>query len=317
MENKKLLKWKIVSIVLAAAILIVAIGSGYSIVKLKEKTDILAEITAVQKDDIVKLGEALDVALEESGSVNVSWRGKKWCSYGDSITQLKSWQDYITEYFGFARHYERGIGSATITKSEQTWWANPDGSYNSRYGFESTEQPAGTTEHEGYFCSTDRINTMIPEDTDLVVVMGGTNDADLSLNIPLGDLSYPYDETTFKGAVASMIVKIQQRVPNAVIVLCSPLSGRGPEDETLMHGNTTEPQYNGIGLTTQDYAEAMEEVCEYLSIPYIDVFGETGINCFNRAQYISDTVHPNDEGGKAIARVIIGRLETLKPVERK
>ena len=115
------------------------------------------------------------------------------------------------------------------------------------------------------------------------------------------------------------IVKIRRRVPNAVIVLCSPLSGRGPEDETRgCHGNTTEPQYNGIGLTTQDYAEAMEEVCEYLSIPYIDVFGETGINCFNRAQYIfGDSVHPNDEGGKAIARVIIGRLETLKPVERK
>lgn len=315
MEGKSSKFWKIISFVLAAGLIIVASAAVYSIMKLNDKVNNIGLQNELLQEDINQVGDEIDMNM--SRTVTASWKGKKWCSYGDSITQLKSWQDYITEYFGFAEHYERGIGSSTFTKSDQTWWANPDGSYNSRYGFETTEQPEGTTEHEGYFCSTDRINTMIPLDTDLVVVMGGTNDADLSLNIPLGDLSYPFDETTFKGAVASTIVKIQERVPDAVIVMCSPLSGRGPEDEEHMHDNTTEPQYNGIGLTTQDYAEAMEEVCEYLSIPFIDVFGETGINSFNRNRYISDTVHPNEEGGKAIARVIIGRLDDLKPVERK
>ena len=315
--KKKIDIWKVVVSLIIAVMLIVTGTSVYGILQLKQELAEVRSVQGEQKGDLIKLSDTVNIKISSGMALDVSWRGKTWCSYGDSITQLKGWQDYITEYFGFARHYERGIGSATITKSEQTWWANPDGSYNSRYGFESTGQPAGTTEHEGYFCSTDRIQTQIPKDVDLVLVMGGTNDADLSLDIPIGDMSYPYDETTFKGAVASMIVKIQQQAPGAVLVLCSPLSGRGPEGEELMHTNTTEPQYNGIGLTTADYAKAMEEVCEDLSIPYIDVFGKTGINCFNRTQYIADTVHPNEEGCKAIARVIIGGLDVLKPVERK
>ena len=57
-------------------------------------------------------------------------------------------------------------------------------------------------------------------------------------------------------------------------------------------------------------------MAEAFSIPYIDIFGSTGINQFNRNQYISDIVHPNEEGKKAIARVMIGALSDLKPVEK-
>lgn len=245
----------------------------------------------------------------------VSWAGKTWATYGDSITQNGGWQDYITEYFGFARHDNCGIGSSTFIQSDLVWYANPDGTYNSRYGFLGvTEAPEGTTEHEAYLCSEDRIQTQLDPDLDLVLIMGGTNDAGITVSAPLGDLSYPYDETTFMGAVASTVVKIQEQCPHAIIVLASPLSGRGPEDEEGMYEDQTEPEYNSLGLTTEDYARAMEEVAEYLSIPYIDVFGSTGINSFNRTQYISDIVHPNEEGMKAIARVVIGALDDLKPI---
>ena len=113
------------------------------------------------------------------------------------------------------------------------------------------------------------------------------------------------------------MVKIQKHAPNALIVLASPLSGRGPETEKREEqvANQTEPEYNLLGLTTQDYADAVREVAEYLSVPYIDVFGNTGINSFNRNQYIGDIVHPNDEGRKAIARVMIGALDDLKPID--
>ena len=271
-----------------------------------------------QNQDIHAIAEELGLSVSASSEFSVSWAGKKWVSYGDSITQMGGWQDYITDYFGFAEHYERGLGSCTFTKSDQIWYANPDGSYNSRFGFlDVTEAPEGTTEHEGYMCSWDRITTMIPADADLVVIMAGTNDAGITVSAPLGDLSYPFDETTFKGAVASTVVKIQEHAPHALIVLASPLSGRGPEteDKEEQVANQTEPEYNLLGLTTQDYADAVREVAEYLSIPYIDVFGSTGINSFNRNQYIGDIVHPNDEGRKAIARVMIGALDDLKPIE--
>ncbi len=280
----------------------------------------LRQAQRVQEQDVASLGDALGVSVSHSSTVTASWAGKTWVSYGDSITQMGGWQDYITEYFGFAEHFERGLGSCTFVQSDQIWYANPDGSYNSRYGFLGvTEAPEGTTAHEGYMCSTDRITTSIPADADLILVMAGTNDAGITVSAPLGDLSYPFDETTFKGAVASTVVKLQERAPKALIVLASPLSGRGPEteDKKEQTANRTEPEYNHLGLTTQDYADAIREVAEYLSIPYIDVFGSTGINSFNRNQYIGDIVHPNEEGQKAMARVMIGALDDLKPVEKK
>ncbi len=269
---------------------------------------------ARQEQLLNELAHQTDVNL----SVSASWSGKKWASYGDSITEIGGWQDYITEYFGFAEHYNCGIGSTTFIESSLVWYANADGSYNSRFGFLGVmEAPPGTTEHEAYLASEDRIRTQLPADLDLVVVMGGTNDAGVTVSAPLGDMSYPYDETTFKGAVAAAVVRIQKQCPHAIVVLASPLSGRGPEteDQALMTANQTEPEYNDLGLTTQDYAKAMEEVAQALSIPFIDVFGSTGINSFNRNQYIADIVHPNEEGQKAIARVMIGALDDLKPVQ--
>lgn len=255
-----------------------------------------------------------------SPAVDSTWEGKTWCSYGDSVTGYNVWQPYVTAALGFSEHYERGLGSSTYVVSGQTWYANPDGSYNSRRGFAGvTDAPEGTTEHEGYMCSWDRITTMIPQDVDLVVVMAGTNDAGPAISAPLGDLSYPFDETTFMGAVASTVVKIQEWCPNATVVLATPFSGRGVYEDGMtneqMAADQTEPVYNHIGLTTQDYAEAVMEVAEYLSVPCIDVFGNCGVNQFNRSRYLEDLVHPNAEGGKAIAKVIIGGLKAIAPVE--
>ena len=263
-------------------------------------------------------GDRTPVDIHVSGGelFRLSWAGKTWCSYGDSITQEASWQSYVTEYFGFARHYNRGIGSSTFAKNDQTWYANPDGSYNSRLGFAGvTEAPEGTTEHEGYLCSSDRIDVSVPEDADLILIMGGTND--MGANIPLGDLTYPFDETTFKGAVAATVVKIQEKVPQAVVVLASPLSGRGPEPEegaSLPDNRDTDAfVVNDLGLTTEDYRDAMEEVARAMSIPFIDVYGTTGINQWNRSQYLRDVVHPSERGGMALARAVIGGLEQIRP----
>ncbi len=254
-----------------------------------------------------------------SADFSVSWAGKTWCSYGDSITGYNVWQPYVTEYFGFSEHYLRGVGSATFVQSDLIWYANEDGSLNSQPGIAGvTEAPSGTHEVEGYLCSDERIQT-VPADVDLVVIMAGTNDAGPSISAPLGDLSYPFDETTFMGAVASTVVKMQEHCPDAVIVLASPFSGRGYEEEGQskeeMRQNQTEPVYNDLGLTTYDYAKAIEQVAEYLSIPYIDVFESCGVNQFNRYEYLEDLVHPTEEGGKAIARVMIGRLKEIAPID--
>ena len=261
-----------------------------------------------------------ELSGQGNADFSVSWAGKTWCSYGDSITGYNVWQSYVTEYFGFSEHYLRGVGSATFVQSGLVWYANEDGSFNSQPGIAGvTEAPAGTHEVEGYLCSEERIAT-IPADVDLVIIMAGTNDAGPSISAPLGDLTYPFDENTFMGAVASTVEKIQKRCPGATVVLASPFSGRGYEEEGQskeeMRQNQTEPVYNNLGLTTYDYAKAVEEVAGYLSIPYIDVFESCGVNQFNRYEYLEDLVHPTPAGGQAIAEIMIGRLKEIAPVSR-
>lgn len=240
------------------------------------------------------------------------WYAKKICTYGDSITQFGFWQKAVIDYHRFSKHYLRGIsGSKVSNVDSKKWWINADGS---THGAQTSfpEQPEGTTLISDYFCNDDRINT-IPLDTDIVLIMGGTND--FYTNVPLGDLDYDtnYKEETFKGALASTIMKVQKRLPDAVVVLMTIMNGQG-----LNNTNDAELKVNELGLKAIDYANAIKEVSYYFGIPCIDVFGKAGINSWNRNKYIlSDAIHPTynvlNSGSDQIARVVIGELKNIIP----
>jgi lysophospholipase L1-like esterase len=212
-----------------------------------------------------------------------SWyNGKKLTTFGDSITAGATWQPYLMSKLGFSSYTNLGVGGTKLAD---------DGSNTG-------------------MVTDARINT-IPLDSDVILLMGGTNDWG---SIPLGDLTYPYDVTRFKGALAQTILKLQTRCPNALIVVMSLLSGRGDVNGSGQAINGTTPAVNSLGLTSEDYANATKDVCHYMSTPFIDVFGKTGINQFNRATYITDTVHPNSAGGKLMANVIVNGLKGMEPV---
>lgn len=286
-----------------------------------------------------------NIALKEENS---DWYGKEFDTYGDSITaigngtdiydlekevflqkaQSESWQQYVVEKLKFSKHYGRGIGGQTFKWNNNKWWANADGSYNNRPESGGT-QPIGTTEHLGAFCSWDRIKTMINPNIQLHFIIGGTND--FGQNVPIGDTVFhsdnlldtdwqsdttyrefvgDFDINTFKGAIASAIMKIQSYSPNSIIVLGTPLSG----DSNNPTSNVTSRRTNSLGLTTLDYAKAMKEVAQEFSIPCIDVNGTTGINVLNRKSFIADEVHPyTSKGKKALARAVIGGLKNIIP----
>lgn len=148
-----------------------------------------------------------------------------------------------------------------------------------------------------------RIDT-ISSDSDVVIIMGGTNDCGQSIEI--GDLTYSdgFDTTKFKGGLATTIRMIQNRCPNALIFVASLCGGRGNEAGK----NLDTPVYNSKNLTSYDYAKATKDVAEFFNIQYVPVFEECGINCWNRATYIADTVHPNDFGEKQLAKIFIKYL---------
>lgn len=210
------------------------------------------------------------------------WSYKKWVSYGDSLTggATWEWQPTVIQALNIRWHGKRGIGGTTV----------------SRYG--NRDNP---------FCDDTRIDNSIDADAELVTIFGGHND--FGTNCPLGDLSYPFDEYTFKGALASTILKIQNRLTsnNAYIVVLTTANTRGKGTD-----NATSHEVNSIGLTHDDYAKACKEVAEFMSVPYIDVYGTSGINIFNRSKYVQDNVHPNELGFKKIGQCVSAGLKRIE-----
>lgn len=214
------------------------------------------------------------ITADTANKIESIFNGKKLTTYGDSITENGGWQSYLKDYFGFIIE-NKGIGGTTVADN-----GNGDS-----------------------FCIQNRINT-ISSDSDVVVIMGGTNDCGQSIEI--GDLTYSdgFDTTKFKGGLATTIRMVQNRCPNALIFVASLCGGRG----NTAGENLDTPVYNSKNLTSYDYAKATKDVAEFFNIQYIPIFEECGINCWNRATYIADTVHPNDFGKKQLAKIFIKYL---------
>lgn len=258
------------------------------------------------------------------------WSNKCWSAYGDSITAITNgnnlttgWAKYVNEYHEFSQFYGRGIGGQSFAYGENggsVSFINEEGIYHSRSDLYhkdnyTGEIPDGCVAVRGSFCSWDRITHMYPEtikDTiDMVYIMGGTNDAvndadavwiennttDVEWSESEFYLGGDYNITTLKGGVASTVMKFQAWMPNAVIVIGTPLSSRGIAGE------------NGVSLDVVDYdkSQYIKEVANRLSLPVIDVYGTCGINPLNRTTYIQDGVHPYLEAGK----MMLGRTVAM------
>ena len=190
------------------------------------------------------------------------------------------------------------------------------------------EQQGTAIRIRGCLSSWLRITKMFPasiKDTiDVVLVMAHNDDYDStpcsfvandttdtewanSGNDYYGKINGDYNINTFKGGVASTLMKLQLWMPNAVIVLMTGVSGQGTTGELNLNIN-----YSG-GLNK---AEAIREMSKLTSIPCIDTYASDGINGWNRTAYISDNIHPNTTyGRKMFARAIIGGMKTILPKE--
>ena len=176
----------------------------------------------------------------------------------------------------------------------------------------------------GSLCSWNRIQTCFPEnikDTiDLIMIINHNDtvdDGDISWvdnsivdtewstsgSEYYGQVNGDYNIDTLRGAIASTIMKLQMWMPQATIVVCTPISG---------HGTTGQINKTGFGLYGS--VAPTKDACLKMSIPCIDVFGTDGINGMNRTSYIADGIHPyTKEGSKMIARAIIGGLNCIEP----
>ena len=228
----------------------------------------------------------------------------KLCTYGDSITRNQAWANIVVDELNIGTLYNRGWSDSAVTMENKTLFINADGTYNSNPI--TTEQPNGTTEVQCSFCHDDRIS-YIPLDTDIVLVMGGTND--LLRSKPIGDISNDgnYDESTFVGALISTVRKIQTRLPDANVIIMTPivnLSSAGAETPTVNKNNDT----------AMEFAKAVRNVADYIGCNLIDVHN-CGITIFNAASKLKDSTHPNNSGAELIAKTVISGLRRIYSLE--
>ena len=228
-----------------------------------------------------------------------NWKGKKWLSYGDSISFQNLWQPFVANKFGLI-HEQRGIGGSCISENGKTAYVyNDTRQYTSKKPWLGDAQPANSTEIFESMCNPQRIDFMLNEEVHLITIMGGTND--FGYDVPIGELDGA--ENTFMGGYSRLLRYLIPKYPNTRIFLLAPTQRK------------RDVMVNNLGLTTEAYAKATQEIANYFGLPFVNMFGEVGYNGINGDLYTADGNHPNTLGAKRMAEVVIGRLQQFEPID--
>lgn len=230
-------------------------------------------------------------------------KGKKLSILGDSIS---TYAGYIPE--GNETYYTGS--NAGVTNVDQTWWKRVIDYYglelcvnNSWSGSTISSARAGSYPNSSGVDRAESLNTET-SNPDIIIVYMGTND--FRWDVPLGDYDgsqdFPTTFSTFKNAIAMMLKKILTKYPTAITYICTL-----KQFEHYNDLNIGFPDKNGIGLTTDDYTNAILDMATLFGVPVID-FNKSGLNYFNLAQYAGDYnagtakgLHPNAAGHKKLA----------------
>lgn len=212
-----------------------------------------------------------------SSTVNTSktwYTGKKACAYGDSITQQNIYPAVLKQKLGFKEVVNKGVGGRAV-----------------------------------YTMATDDAIATIPEDSNVIIMMGGTNDWAQSQDLGTIDDS---TTDTFYGSLNIMAQKLTEKFPTALIIFVTTPYG-------MLHKNTNFSdggRLNTRKLTTGDYGKCIMDVARKFGFPCADVYGNCGWNKYNITSYIKDDgglLHTLQNGGIKIGEVICAKLKEVEP----
>ena len=212
-----------------------------------------------------------------SGAANTSktwYTGKKACAYGDSITQQNIYPAVLKQKLGFKEIINKGVGGRAM-----------------------------------YTMATDDAIATIPEDSDVIIVMGGTNDWAQSQNLGTIDDS---TTNTFYGSLNLTAQKLTEKFPTALIVFVTTPYGMLPKSTDFSDGG----RLNKNKLTTGDYGKCVIDVARKFGFPCADVYGNCGWNKYNIRSYIKDDgglLHTLQNGGIRLGEIICAKLKEVEP----
>lgn len=221
-----------------------------------------------------------NIHLVNNASFN-KWNGKKWVVIGDSLTAVNS---------ATSKHYFDYISD--VTKINVV-----------NYGISGT----------GYANPGDSTNfyqrvASLPTDADIYTIFGSFNDYAYHIdhNIPIGT---PTDTgtSTLCGYFNSTISAICTRIPLANLGIVSPCPW------------VSMNEYNGAGGGFgKDYSDALKAVCERWSIPFLNLYEDSGLrpwdSTFVSLAYTHDAlqgVHPDETGHAILATKFEAFLDSM------
>lgn len=149
----------------------------------------------------------------------------------------------------------------------------------------------------------------VAETVDLVYIAIGTNDWAYQYT-PVGTMEDRVT-TTFYGALHLLCQGLLKRYSGKPIVFATPIKRR------VQEAHTSPTEYLRNGKTLKEYGEIIKEVCDFYSIPVIDMYSECCLTPFideQRNLYFQETsggIHPNAGGAKIMARRVVAGLRSI------
>lgn len=229
----------------------------------------LEETLEVNQEDQIRLAES-----------KIDFSGKKIACLGDSITaasNLDSEEDYqrysypanLKELLGAEEVYNLGIGGSSIGR----YWAD---AFVDRY-------------------------QDIPEDVDIIIVMGGTNDGFCVADKEFGSLE-ERAYRTFCGDLDELMGGLRENYPDADIFFATPLPNI-LQDYLMSERDYLLPQKN--------FADVILTLAQEYDYEVIDLYNSNLLDSHDAnivAEYMPDGVHGNHEGYRILAEHFAAEL---------
>jgi lysophospholipase L1-like esterase len=218
--------------------------------------------------------------------VNMELKNKKVVFLGDSITE--------------------GVGASSPESTYVELFRKGSGAEVFNFGVSGTriaeqKSPSPNPKFDETF---ERRAKKMPADADVVVVFGGTND------FGHGDARFggfwDRDNYSFYGAMHSLLRMLIEKYPSAYILFMTPLH--------RLSENKTVNEYGIPCHALKDYVDAIREVCEYYSVPVLDLYARSGMQPaipIIKETYMPDGLHPSDAGAARIANMLLSHLRAL------
>ena len=198
--------------------------------------------------------------VEDKSYIDKTFKGKKYVAFGHSYTQMDVFPPVVAFRLGMS--YDKIAA----------------------YG--------------GSLCDDFANIANVDVNASLVTILYATND--FSSNRALGTISSNYvTPTTFYGALRYVFEYLSINMPNCkVIPICDTKHFRCATDLVFVanngYGTNGEPK-NNLGLTLEDYCNAIKDVSKLYSCKVLDLHNECGLNIHNDGVYYNaDYLHPKD-----------------------